>query len=128
MNSVISVFLVKPSRRGHFFQSLSHVRAQTTSGKMPTQTERTERCTSPAEVDVVHEQPVTSLQSLDQHTIQPLKATVGPSILQLSQTLLQQRKVHLQFGHVWRTNKSTLQHILILTRQINKNKTELYYQ
>lgn len=55
---------------------------------------------SPAEVGIVHEQPVTCLQGLNQHTIQPLKSSISPTILQLSETLLKQCEVHLQFGHI----------------------------
>lgn len=54
----------------------------------------------PAEVDIVHEQPVPGLQGLDQHPVQPFEAAVGPAVLQLGQTLLQQSEVHLQLGHV----------------------------
>lgn len=54
----------------------------------------------PAEVDIVHEQPITSLEGLNQYTVHPLKTSVCPAILQLGQTLLQQSKVHLQLGHV----------------------------
>lgn len=59
-------------------------------------------CHPPAEVDVVHKQPVSSLQCLHQHPVDPLKGAMAVSTHSLSPLLFELLEVCYQLRHIYK--------------------------